>query len=54
MAKEKVKKSKISTTIKKIPFGIRGFDVISEGGIPKGRTTLLSGTSGSRKDPFCR
>ena len=52
MAKEKVKKSKKGTIVQKIPFGIRGFDVISEGGIPKGRTTLLSGTSGSGKTLF--
>ncbi|MFH1768764.1 MAG: ATPase domain-containing protein, partial [Candidatus Omnitrophota bacterium] len=52
MAKEKRKKSKKGTTVQKIPFGIRGFDVISEGGIPKGRTTLLSGTSGSGKTLF--
>jgi circadian clock protein KaiC len=29
--------------------GIRGFDVISEGGLPKGNATLLAGSSGSGK-----
>lgn len=38
--------------VKKIPFGVDGFDIISEGGIPKGRTTLISGTSGSGKTLF--
>jgi circadian clock protein KaiC len=38
--------------IKKIKTGIDGLDIITEGGIPKGRTTLLSGTSGSGKTVF--
>ena len=37
------------TTIPKISVGIDGFDQITEGGIPKGRTTLVAGTSGSGK-----
>ena len=36
----------------KIPTGIPGFDVFSEGGLPKGRTTLVSGTAGSGKTIF--
>lgn len=36
----------------KIPTGIPGFDVFSEGGLPEGRTTLLSGTAGSGKTIF--
>lgn len=36
----------------KIPTGIDGFDLIAEGGLPYGRTTLLSGTSGSAKTIF--
>jgi circadian clock protein KaiC len=36
-------------TIKKIPTGIPGFDLITYGGIPEGRTTLVSGTAGSGK-----
>ena len=38
--------------VKKIIVGIEGFEVISEGGLPKGRTTLVSGTSGSGKTLF--
>jgi len=38
--------------VKKVPSGIESFEVISEGGIPKGRTTLVSGTSGSGKTLF--
>ena len=30
----------------KVPTGIPGFDVFSEGGLPEGRTTLISGTAG--------
>lgn len=33
----------------KLPTGIAGFDQIANGGIPKGRSTLLSGTAGSGK-----
>ena len=33
--------------------GIPGFDEISRGGVPRGRTTLASGTSGSGKTVFC-
>src|SRR3990167_5654889 len=36
----------------KLPTGINGFDEIAHGGIPKGRTTLISGTSGSGKTIF--
>lgn len=38
--------------IEKIETGIEGFDLISEGGLPKGRTTLIAGTSGSAKTVF--
>ena len=38
--------------IEKVPTDIIGFDEIAHGGIPKGRTTLLSGTSGSGKTIF--
>lgn len=38
--------------VKKIPLGIEGFEVISEGGLPLGRTTLVSGSSGSGKTLF--
>lgn len=36
----------------KIFSGIEGFDIISHGGIPKRRTTLISGTSGAGKTVF--
>ena len=36
-------------TVDKHPTGIPGFDHIAAGGIPLGRTTLLSGTAGSAK-----
>lgn len=35
--------------IEKLITGISGFDAISNGGLPKGRTTLLAGSSGSAK-----
>lgn len=38
--------------IKKIETGISGFDLISKGGLPEGRTTLVSGTAGSAKTIF--
>jgi hypothetical protein len=33
--------------IPKLRTEIEGFDLIAEGGVPKGRSTLLSGTSAS-------
>jgi circadian clock protein KaiC len=41
-----------SSTIEKIKTHIEGFDEIAHGGVPKGRTTLVSGTSGSGKTVF--
>jgi circadian clock protein KaiC len=38
-----------SNSVLKIKTGIIGLDELSRGGIPKGRTTLISGTSGSGK-----
>lgn len=38
--------------IEKLATGIPGFDLVSEGGLPKGRTTLVSGTAGSGKTVF--
>ncbi len=35
--------------VEKIPAHIPGFDLITHGGLPKGRTTLVSGTAGSAK-----
>ena len=36
-------------SIIKLETGIPGFDLISKGGLPQGRTTLVSGTAGSAK-----
>lgn len=35
--------------VQKHPTGIEGFDHVAHGGLPRGRTTLLSGTAGSAK-----
>ncbi len=39
-------------SVEKLVTGIAGFDHISVGGLPKGRTCLLSGTAGSAKTVF--
>ena len=36
----------------KLETGIPGFEHISQGGLPKGRTTLVAGTAGSAKTVF--
>jgi circadian clock protein KaiC len=41
-----------SSKVAKLPTGIDGFDGISMGGLPKGRTTLIAGTAGSAKTIF--
>ncbi|MFN7954469.1 MAG: circadian clock protein KaiC [bacterium] len=38
--------------VAKIPTGIAGFDMIANGGLPRGRCTLVSGTAGSAKTVF--
>ena len=38
--------------VEKLETKIEGFDLISCGGLPKGRTTLISGTAGSAKTIF--
>lgn len=38
--------------LEKLPTGISGFEIISEGGLPRNRTTLLTGTAGSAKTVF--
>jgi len=38
--------------VEKLQTKIEGFDLISCGGLPKGRTTLMSGTAGSAKTIF--
>jgi len=36
----------------KTPTGIKGFDEITEGGLPKNRTTLFSGSTGGLDRSF--
>jgi circadian clock protein KaiC len=38
--------------LKKVPTGIRGFDDVTHGGIPEGRTTLVCGAAGCGKTLF--
>lgn len=38
--------------VEKLETGIPGFELISNGGLPKNRTTLVTGTSGSAKTVF--
>lgn len=38
--------------VQKLPTGIEGFDDICHGGLPIGRSTLISGTSGTGKTVF--
>ncbi len=40
---------KQNSTVEKLETGIAGFDLISNGGLPKSRTTLVAGTAGSAK-----
>ncbi|WP_257460618.1 circadian clock protein KaiC [Archangium lipolyticum] len=37
------------TTMQKVPTGVPGLDTITNGGLPRGRTTLLTGKSGAAK-----
>jgi len=49
---QKTPKKKIAPnhkTIEKCPTGIAGFDQITEGGLPRNRTTLITGSPGSGK-----
>ena len=48
----KRKRQKADTGIEKVATGIQGFDEISGGGIPRGRTTLVVGGSGCGKTVF--
>lgn len=40
------------TIVEKLPTGIPGFDLVTDGGLPMHRTTLVAGTSGSGKTVF--
>ena len=42
----------LSNQVQKCLTGIKGFDEITEGGLPKNRTTLISGSTGSGKTLF--
>jgi circadian clock protein KaiC len=48
----KAVRSRLVTNAGKAPTGITGFDEITGGGLPRGRTTLLSGGPGSGKTIF--
>lgn len=45
--------SESTTGVPRVATGIEGFDLIAHGGLPKGRTTLVAGTSGSGKTVLC-
>lgn len=47
--KTKVKMHTTAPGIEKCPTGIRGLDEVTEGGLPKGRPTLVCGSAGSGK-----
>ena len=50
MPKTHKKKSELNhNQLPKCPTGIKGFDEITLGGLPKNRTTLFSGTTGTGK-----
>lgn len=42
----------VRTQVEKAPTGIPGFDHVSLGGLPRGRTTLVAGSAGSAKTVF--
>jgi len=42
----------LDNQVNKLISGIAGFDLIANGGVPKGRTTLVVGTAGSAKTVF--
>ena len=46
------RKTKPLHQLQKCPTGIKGFDQITEGGLPKNRTTLVSGSAGAGKTIF--
>ncbi|MBU0635460.1 AAA family ATPase [Candidatus Micrarchaeota archaeon] len=39
--------------VERVPTGIKGFDVLVEGGLPKGSASLVAGTPGTGKTIFC-
>ncbi len=51
MSKQSPRGKKL-TVLAKVPTGISGFDEITEGGLPRGRPTLVSGGAGCGKTLF--
>jgi circadian clock protein KaiC len=51
-AKRKPTRPPAPQPVPKIATHIEGFDLITEGGLPEGRTTLVAGTAGSAKTVF--
>ncbi|MET0839859.1 MAG: circadian clock protein KaiC [Marmoricola sp.] len=43
---------RVLTGLEKVPTGIQGFDEITNGGLPRGRPTLVTGAAGSGKTLF--
>ena len=52
MRKKGIKSGSASGSLPKCPSGIRGFDEVTGGGLPKGRPTLVAGGAGSGKTLF--
>src|ERR1022692_923279 len=52
MAQKKISSSPASNTLPKAATGIQGLDEITGGGLPRGRSTLISGGAGSGKTLF--
>jgi circadian clock protein KaiC len=44
--------TRVESRLPKAASGIRGFDQITDGGLPRGRPTLVTGASGSGKSLF--
>jgi circadian clock protein KaiC len=52
MTKKIIRKTQTDNVLRKSPTGIRGFDEITGGGLPKGRPTLVCGDAGCGKTLF--
>lgn len=52
MMKKTTKQKFTTAALSKMPTGIRGLDEITEGGLPKGRPTLICGDAGTGKTLF--
>jgi len=44
--------TQVGTSLERVQTGIPGFDIIANGGLPRGRTTLVAGPTGSGKTIF--